>query len=190
MPDTPVSLLDRLRKKPDDATTWQRWFDLYQPILHRWLRRPELQPADVDDVIQEVLLIVIKEIPTFKHTGRPGAFRAWLRQVMRHRIRGVLRARAHLGDSWDAVAAEVEAPEGAMDRLWEQEHDQLVLRRLLEMIKPDFAAATWEAFRRQVFEQETAEQAAAALAMTANAARIAKHRVLNRLKQEGQDLID
>src|SRR5581483_10919871 len=138
MPQTPISLLDRLRRRTD-AAAWQRWLDLYRPILYRWLRRPELQAADVEEVVGDVLLTVVREIPRFEHSGRPGAFRAWLRQVMVNRLREFRRSRreALAGDgTWDRLLGDLESPDGGLARSWEREHDQLVLRRLLELVRP------------------------------------------------------
>jgi hypothetical protein len=38
MSETPVSLLERLRSRPDDAS-WRRLVDLYTPLILSWLRR-------------------------------------------------------------------------------------------------------------------------------------------------------
>lgn len=191
MPETPVSLLDRLRRcpRPDD---WKRWFDLYHPILCRWLRRPELQTADVEEVVSSVLLTVVNQLPHFQHSGRAGAFRAWLRQVMVNRLRELWRGR-HVQPAapseWECAAAQMESPDTGLSRQWDREHDQLVLQRLLDLIRPEFAPETWEAFRRQVLGERSAEQVAAELGMTVNAVRIAKCRILSRLRQEGHDLV-
>jgi RNA polymerase sigma-70 factor (ECF subfamily) len=191
MPQTPISLLARLRQCTD-SSAWRRWFDLYRPIIHRFLRRPELQAADLEEVVGEVLVTVVREIPHFHHNGRAGAFRCWLRQVMANRLREFRRARRERpgGDGvWDRLLGEVESPDSGLAKAWDREHDQLVLRRMLELVEPEFEATTWQAFRRLVLDGEPAEQVAAALAISVNAARIAKCRVLSRLRQEAHDLI-
>jgi RNA polymerase sigma-70 factor, ECF subfamily len=57
--------------------------------------------------------------------------------------------------------------------------DEFVLKRLLDLIEPDFQPATWRAFRRQVIDGESAETVAGELGMTVNAVSIAKSRVLS-----------
>ena len=42
---------------------------------------PTLQAADADDLTQQVLTVVVRKLPAFRHSGRPGAFRAWLRAI-------------------------------------------------------------------------------------------------------------
>lgn len=90
--DTPVSLLDRLRDRPDVAA-WKRWFALYEPLLRRWIGQHALQPTDADDVVGEVLVTVVRELPRFRHGERTGAFRRWLRTILVHRLRQMWAAR-------------------------------------------------------------------------------------------------
>lgn len=189
MANTPVSLLDRLRN-PTDAAAWERWMVLYRPILGRWLRRTDLQRADVDNVIQEVLLTVLRELPRFQHNGHAGAFRKWLQWIVRHRVRDFLRKpKPVAGGSWERVLADLESPQSAMSRWWEREHDLFVLRRLLDLLESEFEPTTWKAFCLQVLDNEPTAKVAEELHITENAARIAKCRVMQRLKQEGRDLV-
>src|SRR5205814_8835149 len=75
MPATPVSLLDRLQRQPD-AQSWERLVQLYEPFIRRWLRDPALGP-DADDLPQEVLAVLVRDLPAFRRQ-RSGSFRAWL----------------------------------------------------------------------------------------------------------------
>jgi RNA polymerase sigma-70 factor (ECF subfamily) len=74
MNTTSVSLLERLRREPD-AQSWRYFTELYEPWLRGALRRHALQTADRDDLVQEVMVVLVKEVPTFRHNGRKGAFR-------------------------------------------------------------------------------------------------------------------
>ena len=81
-------------------------------------------------------------------------------------------------------------PSSDLSRLWDREHDQHVIGRLLELLEPDFRPATWRAFRRQVLEGAPAEAVAAELGLSVNAVLIAKSRVLQRLRRLSENLID
>ena len=190
MNETPLSLLERLRHQPDE-TSWRRLTDLYVPLVHRWLDRQGLPPADADDLTQEILLVILREVADFDHSGRKGAFRTWLRTIVVHRLRGYWRSKQARPEQ--AVEEELERladPESSLSRLWDKEHDDFVLRRLLELIEPEFSPAAWHAFRRQSVDGLTASQAAAELGVSPNAVLIAKSRVLRRLRQEAVGLID
>jgi RNA polymerase sigma-70 factor (ECF subfamily) len=81
MDKTSLSLLQRVCDE-SDSESWQTLADLYTPLLQRWLRRYGLQSSDADDLVQDVLMAVAQDLPKFQHTGRSGAFRAWLRGIV------------------------------------------------------------------------------------------------------------
>jgi RNA polymerase sigma-70 factor (ECF subfamily) len=190
---TPISLLERLRLRPD-ADSWQRLVDLYAPLVAGWLRAQGVQPADADDVTQEVLGTLVRELPGFRHDLRPGAFRRWLRGIVVNRLRTFRRARRPVpagGDpSLERALDRLTEPDSDLSRRWDEEHDRHVVRRLLELIEPEFEPATWQAFRLVVLEGKPTREAASALGLSPNAVRIAKSRVLARFRQEIDGLID
>lgn len=194
MDHTSLSLLQRVRNG-EDSQSWMLLADLYTPLLKAWLARHALQPSDIDDVVQETLLAVARELPRFEHSGRPGAFRAWLRSVLVFRLHNFWRSRRRHpsgpGDSnFLRTLNELEDPQSELSRVWDREHDRHLLRRLLEMVEPRFQTNTREAFRRVVLEGQDAEAVAADLGMSLNAVMIAKSRVLKELRREGRGLLD
>ena len=194
MSETSLSLLDRLRSQPDQES-WRRLVELYTPLIQAWLRRHGVAPADADDLTQEVMTVVVREIPNFKHDQRPGAFRSWLRTITANRLRVLWRSRqtrpvAAGGSDFLKMLDELEDPDSDTSRLWDQQHDQHVARRLMDLVKPQFEPATWQAFRRTVLDGVKAAVAAAELKISVNAVLLAKSRVLSRLRQEMQGLTD
>jgi RNA polymerase sigma-70 factor (ECF subfamily) len=189
--ETSLSLLERLRL-PSDAAAWERLVGLYTPYIQGWLRRHAVQPADVDDLTQEVLRSVVRALPNFEHDLRRGAFRRWLRTITVNHLRAFWRARRPqtLSGEAEQVFEALEDPSSDLSRQWDEEHDRHVLRRLQELIEPEFEPSTWRAFQLVVLEGRSAGEAGAALGISANAARIAKSRVLARLRQESEGLID
>ena len=81
-------------------------------------------------------------------------------------------------------------PNSELSLLWDQEHDRHVLHRLLQLIEPMFEASTLAAFRRVVFDDIGAAQAAEELGLSVAAVWLAKSRVLKALRQEAKGLID
>jgi RNA polymerase sigma-70 factor (ECF subfamily) len=190
---TPISLLERLRVRPD-ADSWQRLVDLYAPLIAGWVRALGVQPADADDLTQDALGTLVRELPGFRHNLRPGAFRRWLRGIVLNRVRAFRRARQPIpaaGDlSLEQALDNLEDAGSDLSRRWDEQHDRYVVRRLLELIEREFEPATWRAFRMVVLEGKATREAAAALALSPNAVRIAKSRVLGRFRQEIAGLID
>src|SRR5947209_16257345 len=77
MHTTPVSLLQRLRK-PGEEQAWQRFTELYTPLLYYWTRHLGLQAQDAADLVQEVFTVLVEKLPEFAY-DRNKSFRNWLR---------------------------------------------------------------------------------------------------------------
>jgi RNA polymerase sigma-70 factor, ECF subfamily len=193
MSDTSVSLLDRLREEPTESL-WRRLVDLYTPLIQTWLRRHGLQESDADDLVQEVLSVLIRELPRFQHNGQHGAFRSWLRIITVHRLRDFWRSRRARplagGDAFGTMIDQLEDPKSGLSRIWDEEHDRHVARRALDLIRSDFAPSTWKAFSGVVLKGRKESVVADELGISTNAVFIAKSRVLARLRQEIKGLID
>jgi RNA polymerase sigma factor (sigma-70 family) len=189
--ETSVSLLERLAAGPNDDD-WRRLYDLYRPLLHGWMARSGVPASDADDLIQEVLLVVFREIGGFEWRG-PGAFRNWLRTILVNRIRHYFRSRRYVPATGDSDFLQrldaLESPGSELSRLWDREHDEYVVLSLLRRVQGDFAAATWQAFRRHVLEGRSTAETAAELVLSLNSVLLAKSRVLKRLRAELNGLI-
>jgi RNA polymerase sigma-70 factor (ECF subfamily) len=188
-----MSLLERARGGVNQA--WDRLFDLYQPLIFNWLRRQCLPHHAAEDLTHEVLLVVYRELGGFAHPGVPGAFRGWLRGITANRARAYWKAGKYHppaagGSDFQAVIEQLEDPHSELSQRWAREHDEHILRRLLDLLEGEFEAKTLQAFRRQVLDGIAAEQVAAELGMTVGAAYVAKSRVLARLRKEAEGLLD
>ena len=194
MAETSVSLLELVRSTPDSAA-WSRLSEIYSPLLHARLARYGLQNADVDDLLQEILLTVARELPKFEHSGRAGAFRNWLRMILVHRLRNFWRSNKYRpqirgGSTWSEELEQFADESSDVGRQWNLEHDRHVMARLLEQIRPRFEPKTWEAFRRQMMDGRRADEVAAELGMPLNSVYVARSRVLRTLRREAVGLID
>lgn len=194
MSQTSASLLERLRASPDEDS-WHRLVDIYTPMIRGWLRRQAtIHAEDMDDLVQEVLAVVVRRVRDFRRE-RTGSFRAWLRQITVNVLRDFWKAR-HVrptstgGSDFLQVLDQLEDPASGLSKLWDQEHDQHVTRRLLDLIRPSFESKTWRAFERVALEGASPDAVAADLGISVNAVFIAKSRVLSRLRQEGDGLLD
>ena len=132
-PETSLSLLDRLRASPDDAD-WSRLVEVYAPLLRVWLTRAGVQPNDADDLVQEVLLVVHRELPAFQHNQRSGAFRRWLRQIVVFRLRNFWRERGRLivagtDSQLEEQLRQLEDDGSHLSQIWDREHNLAIARK-------------------------------------------------------------
>jgi RNA polymerase sigma-70 factor (ECF subfamily) len=73
--------LQGVRRQEPEA--WRRVVVLYAPVVARWARRAGLQPADVDDLLQEVFQTVAQQVSGFRWDRGSGSFHAWLATIAR-----------------------------------------------------------------------------------------------------------
>jgi RNA polymerase sigma-70 factor, ECF subfamily len=191
LPTSP-SLLERLQRQPDKES-WRRLHDLYRPLIRQWLARVPGLRDEVDDLTQDVLAILVRELPRFERR-REGSFRAWLRTVTVNRVRSFWRDRRRRPeagpDGAEHFLASLEDPVSEVSRRWDREHDRHVLQRLLELVRPDFSAATWSTFERFAIAGVPAARVALEAGISENAVLLAKSRVLRRLREEAAGLVD
>lgn len=193
MENTSLSLLHRVCGG-SDAQSWQALAEIYTPILRRWLQRYELQGSDVDDLVQDVLLTVSRELPQFRHSGRSGAFRSWLRIILVNRVRYFWRQRRYrpvaTGDTgFLASLDELADPNSGLSALWNREHDRNLIQVLLSHVEKEFSESTLTAFRRVVLDGVPAAEVANELGLSLNAVVIAKCRVLKELRRGSRGLL-
>jgi RNA polymerase sigma-70 factor (ECF subfamily) len=192
MNETRQSLL--LRAQTGETNAWKDLTDLYRPLILGWLHRQGVPARDREDLGQEVLLSVVKHLPAFQHSGHRGAFRSWLRTIVCSRTadywRGVDAATPAGGSGATAALQEIADPDSALNRQWDEEHDRYVLHCLLDLVEEEFEPDTVRAFRRLALDGVSGAEAAEELGLSVAAVYVAKSRVLARLRQEAEGLID
>ena len=184
-----------LRAQAGDGGAWKDLTALYRPMIVGWLLRQGVPANEVDDLVQDILLSVVQSLPSFSHSGQRGAFRAWLRTITRNRACDFWRARepqaAATGDSGVAEALrQLEDPDSDLNRRWDEEHDRYVLRCLLDLVELEFEPSTVRVFRRVALEDAPSAAVAQELGLSVGAVYMAKSRVLGRLREEAEGLID
>lgn len=188
MDTTPVSLLERLRF-PGSQEPWQRFVDLYSPLLHYWARRFPLQAADQLDLVQDVLTILCTELPRFeRHPNK--RFRGWLWTIMLNKFRErQRRLQARPVAAASCALADVAEP-CLPEALEETEYRQYLVNRILQLMQTEFEPITWKACWEFVVQARSAKEVAGELGITTNAVYLAKARVLRRLREELAGLLD
>jgi RNA polymerase sigma-70 factor (ECF subfamily) len=186
MNTTPVSLLERLRE-PSDRGAWARFVELYTPLLYYWSREMGLREPDAADLVQDVFALLWVKLPEFRYD--PGkSFRSWLRTVTRNKWRERARKDRLRPDAAAEPLSDMAGPESP--DLWEAEYHRHVVRKALELMQNEFEATTWKACWEVVAHDRSAADVAAELGLSVGAVRAAKFRVLARLRQELEGLLD
>jgi RNA polymerase sigma-70 factor (ECF subfamily) len=192
---TSVSLLVRLRA--NDAAAWDRLVLLYAPLVYYWCRKLHLPEHDADDVFQDVFQSVAARITTFRKEMPRDTFRGWLRIITQNKVHDHFRRvgrqpQAAGGTEANLRLAQLPAAENAAhpdDDAEKQAYQELV-QRALDLIRSEFASRTWQAFWRVAVDGQPPADVARELAMQPGNVRVAKSRVLRRLRQELGELLE
>lgn len=87
---TRASLIFRLKDRRDDDS-WQQFCDHYEPYIFSIAAKMGVRDADLDDVVQQVMIKTWKALPDFDYDSDAGRFKNWLAQVTRNVVLPFLR---------------------------------------------------------------------------------------------------
>lgn len=185
---TPASLLLRLRQ-PSASRAWEEFVDLYTPLIYQWARRAGLAEADAADLVQDVFVLLLVKLPEFRY-DRHGSFRAWLRTVTLNKWRENLRRRRLPARQFDDdELAELPGREDG-DLFAEADYHRFLAGRALQLMQAEFPAVVWKACWEMLTSGRSAADIAAELGIRTDAVYTAKYRVLRRLREQLDGLLD
>jgi RNA polymerase sigma-70 factor, ECF subfamily len=187
---TPRSLIERARA--NDPAAWATLVDLYAPLVHRWCRRWDLRGPDAADVLQDVFLAVAAHLDQFRRDRSGDTFRGWLRVILKNKVTDHFRRLGREPGGEGGTEAQLRfarvpeplPPEDASV----DDAEPLLLRRCCDLIRGEFHPRTWQAFWATAVEGRPAADVAAELGMSPVGVRVAKSRVLQRLREALGDL--
>ncbi len=162
-----------------------------------WCRRWNLPEADTADVFQEVFRSVATSLGGFRKERKGDTFRGWLRTITRNKVYDLFQKQQREpkgvgGTEIHRRLSQVPEPPPLPEEDDEGEvaAKDLLVRRALDQIQAHFHANTWRAFWLVAIDGRPTGDVADELSMTPGAVRVAKSRVLQRLREELGDLIE
>lgn len=184
--DTSPTLLTRLRQAPTDQAAWGAFVERYGAMISGWCRRWGVQSADTDDIRQNILLDLAKQMHRFEYDAS-GSFRAWLKTVCyRAWCDFCDRRRGDLGTGGSTVLdllQSVEARENFLQE-FEEEWDRELLEIAMKNVRGRVQEHTWEVFRLMTQDELSGADVAERLGMKVGAVWVAKSKVQKMLRDE------
>ena len=194
---TTPSLIDDLSQQ--NPQRWATFLRLYGPMLKFWMRRAGVvDEHDQDDILQEVMRSVVGSVQAFQITSEKGSFRGWLRTIVRRRVVDWMRTKKlEKNDDGEWVSSTVLSEQAIEDQGLKEQEDRLrddgpdveeqgeanrLQLRALELIRNDFEDRTWQMFWLVTVDGRSTADVAKEYAVSTAAVRVAKSRVLSRLK--------
>ncbi len=178
---THVTLLERVANADDEAA-WTEFCERYGPLIRSFARRRHVNAAEIDDIMQDVLMILTKSMPKFEYDPAKGKFRSYLKTLV---IRAVYRKTFQkktpvlLEDIEAAVDSTRDDPE--TEAIWEEEWRQHHVRQAMRIIAIEFNEQDQQAFEFYGVQGRSVQETADDLEINVDQVYKAKSRILKRL---------
>ena len=177
-----------------DHEAWRAFHDRYGELIRGFARLRGVQPADCDDLVQDVMVSLSKVMQGgFVYDPSKGTFRSYLKTTVIHAIaRRARQNRPATGlEEYDAPAhsspggrsSSAHWNEGDGDEAWEQQWRQHHTRLAMKTIESEYNATDLEAFQRYALMQHDAAAVARDLRISVDSVYQAKSRILKRLSK-------
>jgi RNA polymerase sigma factor (sigma-70 family) len=176
-----------------DQLRWQEFFDTYSKLIYSAARRSGLTDAEAEEVVQETVITVAKNIDKLKYDPAIGSFKGWLLQITRWRIADQFRKREpgnpkRPRSSDDRATATIErVPDSRgidLDALWETEWKENLFEAAITRVKKQIEPKQFQIFDCYVRKEWPAQKVAARLGVNIGQVYLARHRVGALLKKE------
>lgn len=186
-PETRTSLITRLPNAADIAA-WDEFTQLYTPVIYRVARQQRLQPADAENLTQEVMVAVVRSLPQWLDRADRGSFRGWLLRIARNACIDMLQRRGTRRLGWDGSWAELQlaalpARESELSAQIELEYQREKFRWAADQVRLRVADATWRAFWLTQVVGLSVAAAAEELQVRPGKIYVSRSRVMHQIRQ-------
>ena len=187
------TLLSRLRNL-DDQESWRTFFDLYWQLLYNVARKSGLDDLGAQEIVQDTVIAVARQMPEFRYDPARGTFRQWLLRITRRRIIDHLRrvyrqppradvAPESLDEDQQHSAAIIDQSASAIDAAWDEEWEKATFEAALAQVRAAVNPRHFQVFDYCVLKEWPASKVAATLNLNAAQVYLAKHRVAQAMKR-------
>jgi RNA polymerase sigma-70 factor (ECF subfamily) len=198
---TRATLLSRLKDWQDHAS-WQDFFDIYSPLIYGVASQGGLNRQEAQEVVQETMVAVAKNMPGFNYDPALGTFKAWLLNLTRWRIGDQIRKRLPLAEPeaasrphTDQTAFDQDQAGEALDwinadleKVWDAEWEKNLLENAVAKAKRQLDPKQYQIFDFCVNKEWPPERIAKTFAISTSQVYLAKHRVAEKIRQEVERL--
>ncbi len=184
-------------KDPDNQQAWGEFYDRYSGVIRDGARRTGLRPDEVEEVVQTVLIEVSKKIGEFAYDRSKGKFGGWLSRLTARRAIDQFRKRKayeehkihrppdSTGDTRTIDRQkdmDLDGAERVMHEEWVRALHDETLKAVRTLVSPE----QFQLYDAYVLKDWAASKVAKTFGVTTNQVYIAKNRVGEVVREEGQ----
>jgi RNA polymerase sigma factor (sigma-70 family) len=189
---TRESLLSRLRKEGDDES-WSVFFESYWALIYGTARHAGLCEPEAEDVVQETVIKLMRDLRQFKYDRQRGSFKSWLLQrvwwEIKMHLRKERRRQRLLLTPLEITDHAEEIPDAslaAIEQYWEEQWRKEVYANALEQVRKKASPRTFQLFDMVICGGMRPGEVARRMGVSTMQVYLAKHRIGKMLKSEVQ----
>ncbi|MHC1763146.1 MAG: RNA polymerase sigma factor [Verrucomicrobiia bacterium] len=194
---THASLLERLKDLEDQAS-WQEFYSTYRKLIFSFALKHDLTPTEAEEVVQETVITVARNLPGFEYDPARCSFKTWLFNLTLWRIQDQLRKRRPQNISMHrkpddtgrtGTVERLPGPEGdRLSALWDEEWKMDLFERALTRVKERVDEKQFQVFDLYAIQKWPARKVARSLGISLASVYVNKHRLSRLLRMEVQRL--
>jgi RNA polymerase sigma-70 factor (ECF subfamily) len=195
---TRYSLLSRLQNR-DDHESWKDFFDTYWRLIYSVAIRSGLTEPEAQDVVQETVITVARDIHKFKRDRALGSFKGWLRNTVHWRIadqfrkrpggrRGAATKTAEGSGGRTPDLMEIPDPANPLEVLWQQEWEANLFKAALDRVKARVKEEHYQVFYLYVVKRWPVLKVSRVTGASLGKVYVIKHRVAALVRDEIRNL--
>lgn len=193
-------LLDRIQDL-DDQEAWSEFYQFYWQLIIGWAKLNGCSDTMAQDVFQETIVSLIKNLPFFEYDSEKGRFRSYLKTIVIRRVRDAFRREGKYATEWGKEDTEQGGVFSSFENLPDPGHKndvdmdkhwvQTVLSQALQRAYAKVDDSTYKSFCMHVLDEMSVDQVASKIG-TGRERNIYehKHRMIEIIKREFITIIE
>lgn len=189
-PETRHSLIVRL-KGDDNERGWVDFVTVYEPFLRHLVTRLGVPPRHTEDVVQQVLLAIVRSVDGWTDDGKAASFRRWVATVARNIvIKFMGRERKHPGGYGGSDLIELlEQLPATPDAEQTNQYEHELIVWAAEQVRGEFIDTSWTAFWATVIDGQSVRDVAAELGISRGSIYMSRSRIMARIRKKVDEVL-
>lgn len=192
IPTTDFSALNSRSNQSEETAELERFFVRYRSIIFRWCFRRLRNRADAEDVTQEIMIKLIKSLPSHAYDPSQARFRSWLKAVVNNAVTDLCRSRqrSHVPQSFGGTSF-LECVKNVVDDHPDSDqttstthHPRSYPAEVIGRVRAVVSPKSWDVFTQMTLEERPAAQIARDSGITVGSVYKIVFRVKQRLHKE------
>lgn len=190
------SLIHALKDKEDNAS-WDLFYQTYWKLIYCAALQAGCLESEAQEVVQETLICVARQIHEFRADPSAGSFKGWLLTITRRRIVDQLRLRKrgrYVSVSDDAALDERadcdtdEPVSWQFEEAWQNEWEAHLLNAAMDRLRTKVSPRQFQIFHLMATQQLSVAEVGRALELNSTQVYLARHRVGKLFEREVRHL--